>query len=442
MTLIAAPQVELLAVGTEVAWGETVNTNAAWLAQACRALGWVPAWHSVVMDDDQAIAEAVVHAQQRADWLIVTGGLGPTPDDRTVAALAGALNTPLVQEPAVLAHLEQYFRQLQRSMPASNHRQALIPQGSQALLNPAGTAPGVVWHLPAQTGRRLQGVVLLPGVPREVYALWPGVQKALGLQTEASAPVHQDWPMLWCFGLGESEIFARLEQTDKGMDLLQQVRIDSYVSDDGLIRLRMSPQVSGLDAPAVLDTVQALLKPHAYACAQGSTPVLLETQVGELLQHRQETLAVAESCTGGLVSHRLTNKAGSSAFTRLNVVTYSNAWKATLLHVPESILQAHGAVSRKTVEAMAQGVAQLAGTDWGLATSGIAGPGGGTSAKPVGLLCVGGYYAPTQQHWSQSLYLPAHLDRMAMKQRFANWALFSLWQALQDQVQQPFAHAL
>jgi nicotinamide-nucleotide amidase len=440
--------VALMAIGEEVLRGEVVNTNASWLAQQVQALGLPLVAHAVVADEAEAIAASLAYLTQQAKVIVVTGGLGPTHDDITLEALAQALGVAQVlHEPSVVA-MAAYFERLNLTMPAVNRKQALLPQGAEALPNALGTAPGVWWALP--TGCIL---VALPGVPSEMKGLWPQVAQrlttTLGLlptATQPTLPIQQEhW---WLMGLGESHMAELL-----GPLLHSQAPVVApYVHQGGWVRLRLS-HPAGTTAAAAQQANEAWAAqlppafwPHVVAKTEAVAPLpCWGTLVGEVLQAKGFRIGVAESCTGGLVSHWLTNVAGSSAWVALNLCTYANEAKTEALGVPLALLVAHGAVSAPVVQAMALGmVAHHNGLACnptfeakplvGLAISGVAGPGGGSDDKPVGTAYVALQLPATAQGpaacWVRRLQVNPTLGRVALKERFAGHALHGVLAAL------------
>ena len=365
------PGVELVSTGLELLTGRTVNTHAHTLARQLAPLGLRLLRDTTVPDDREVIRQAVAEALQRVDLVVVSGGLGPTSDDLTREAVADLAGVGLIMhEPSRQAIRDRYAR-VGRVLNDSVERHALVLEGAEVMMNPVGLAPG--------QDIRLQGqhVFLLPGPPHEFEAILAEhlVPRLAGL---APAP-PQEMRMFQICGIGESDLISRLGGNDfpgAGLEV-------AYCAGLGRVEVRLwgSPEKR-----AELDRVAGQLRAVAGPCVFAERSALMEEVVAEQLIGSGLTLATAESCTGGLVAHRLTNIAGSSAWFRGGVVAYANEAKVRDLGVSESILQTDGAVSAAVARAMAEGVWARFGTDLGLGITGIAGPGGGTAQKPVGLV--------------------------------------------------------
>jgi nicotinamide-nucleotide amidase len=438
----SAQKALILCVGTEVAWGETLNTNASWLAAQLLAIGIRPVLTVTVEDDPALIQSTLTGVAGRVDWVVCTGGLGPTDDDLTLQSLAQWLKTPMVPNVQVLAKIQSYFHSLNRPWVASNAKQAFVPVGAHAIDNPQGTAPGIVWDTTQHPlAQQVKGIVAMPGVPREMKGLWPELAHWLQGHGEGAptakpmallgAAVHPSpTETLWFLGLGESALAEVMHASLAPW--YPALEAATYVGQ-GRVRLRLSvadPQQQAVLAEAKSRLIEALAPYYLGDCDEMSLP---EQWVARQLITTHQTVAVAESCTGGLVSSRLTDVAGSSAYVLANVVTYSNEAKIQWLGVPPDTIAHHGAVSEPVAAAMAQGVCQRMNTDWGLALTGIAGPGGGRSAKPVGTVVIGvAHQDRPGQAWVQRVQFAPHLPRDEMKDRFASQGLHSLKVALQD----------
>jgi competence/damage-inducible protein CinA-like protein len=368
--------VEIITIGNEVLSGRTLDSNFAFLARALEKVGVQVGWHATVGDDGARIAEALTRAVSRADAVVTTGGLGPTPDDITRAAVAQSLGLPLVLDEQVLERIRERVRRLGRPLPPSVEMQALLPHGAVAWPNRLGTAPGIVLE------QRGKPVIMLPGVPQEME----------GLAREHLVPFLQarSGRVVETFTLRTAGVFETLLHEALG-DVPQawQGATLAYLPSWYGVDLRVT--VAGTDAGAVHDTAtqarEALLarvEPVVYATDERS----MEETVGELLAQLGWHMAVAESCTGGLVCKRLTDVAGSSRYVERGYVTYSNASKIELLGVRSIDLEHHGAVSAPVAEQMAEGARRRAGVEVGVGVTGVAGPGGGSEEKPVGLVFI------------------------------------------------------
>ncbi|MBC7188085.1 MAG: competence/damage-inducible protein A [Calditrichaeota bacterium] len=398
---------ELVTVGDELLAGRLANGNAQFLARALREVGVVTQWMTTVGDDREQMRDAFARALGRAQVVVITGGLGPTPDDLTRQVVAELLGVPLVIDEEALAAIRARFAARGLRMSPNNQRQAQIPQGATVLRNPLGTAPGFTF--------RWQGAIgfALPGVPAEMRAMveqevLPRVQVLAG------------W---WCVvervlrttGIPESALAERLSGVDEG----QAVRLAYQAGSIG-VDVRLTAEGPERDAcQRAVEHAAEMVRQKAGEFIYGTDDCRLEEAVGKLLSSAGKSIAVAESCTGGLVAHRLTNVSGSSAYFERGVVAYSNQAKVELLGVPEGLIARHGAVSPEVAVAMAEGIRRVARTDLGLSTTGIAGPTGGTPTKPVGLVYIG-FSDGTQSVCKRGLF---PFDRLANKERAATAAL-------------------
>ncbi len=366
----------VISIGDELVSGLTINTNAAWLSQQLASCGIRTLEHLTVGDDASAISMTIRAAMTRCDTLIISGGLGPTEDDLTRAALAAALNEPLVEDAAALGEIEVFFRRLQRPMSPSNRLQAQRPASARCLANTCGTAPGMA------LSRGNTAIFVLPGVPREMKAMFSqGVLPALAAgQTELVARTIQ----LNTAGVGESVLGERIADF---MRRGAKPRVGTAVHD-GIVSIRVYAEGRPAEVEATLERTALDIGQRLGALVYSRGEVPLEQTCIEALRLAKQTVATAESCTGGMVAARLTNIPGSSAWFKQGWVTYSNASKVQELGIDEAIIAAHGAVSDETARAMAQGARLKAGTDWAAAITGIAGPDGGTAEKPVGLVYI------------------------------------------------------
>jgi nicotinamide-nucleotide amidase len=431
---MATFRVSTLAVGDEVLRGEIINSNAAWLSEQLLALGAILKQHTIVGDTPTAIQVAVNELLEHSDILIITGGLGPTDDDLTIESLAKGRGTTLVEDSAALRNLTQRFATLNKPMPIKNIKQALLPLGSQALQNPIGTAPGMWWVLPQQGNV----IIALPGVPKEMKALWPQVEANIckWLHSKGIQPTPIATRDLWLYGIGESQLMEALEKPTVQRVSGTQPSVASYVSHDGRVRLCLSlphttppEEVQGL-FDAFMELLPERLKP--YVLDEPFTQ--LAPNVMHYLNQFNLQLAMAESCTGGGLSHAFIQHAGASAFISANVVSYSNSAKERILGVPEHMIEAHGAVSEQVAIAMAHGVRNLSdnpSTCIGLATTGIAGPEGGSTEKPVGNLWVG-VSLPDGSHLSKHIQVNSAWDRASIQERFINSACLFLLNLLRS----------
>lgn len=365
------PRVEIVVVGDELLSGRTVDTNSAWLGQRLAAAGMLPSRVVRVGDDELAIRIALDDASRRARVVFVLGGLGPTPDDRTTAVVAAFCGRRLVVDGRTLNSVRVRFRQMGRAMPAVAARQALVIAGARLIRNPVGMAPAMIVR------RDAASLVLLPGVPHELVALYEcGVRQWLSRMFGA---IVQHERVIRTFGVAESRICQRAKTL---MHRHAAVAPAFYPSTGGVDVVLRSANRREVDRCA--RGLERLLGRHVCS----TTGESLAERVGRLLTASGLTVATAESCTGGLVGDRLTDVPGSSAYFAGGVVCYSNSAKISLLGVRPDTLRVRGAVSAQTVREMASGVRRLLDADVGIAVTGVAGPTGGTELKSIGLVFV------------------------------------------------------
>jgi nicotinamide-nucleotide amidase len=367
---------EILCVGTELLLGNITNSNARWLGEQLASLGIPHLRQQVVGDNRERLIAAVREAAGRCRVLITTGGLGPTPDDLTTEAIAAAFGAGLEERPEVWAAIEARLAARGRPLLPSLRRQALLPADAELLPNPTGTAPGMIWT--PQPGFT---VLTFPGVPSEMRAMWKATA-APWLRSAGLAGGVFSSRLLRFWGLSESELAERVA------DLLQggNPTVAPYAGT-GEVKLRLTARAdSHPAAQALLQPLEAEIRSRLGVRCFGTGDDSLASVVLELLRQRDETVAVAESCTGGGIGAALAAVPGASDAFRGGVIAYANAVKQAVLGVSETSLAVHGAVSDPVALAMAAGVRRLTGASWGVAVTGIAGPAGGSAAKPVGLV--------------------------------------------------------
>ncbi|MCP9805270.1 competence/damage-inducible protein A [Cyanobium sp. T1B-Tous] len=373
---------EILCIGTELLLGNITNGNARWLAEQLAALGLPHHRQTVVGDNRERLMAAVREAAGRCLVLITTGGLGPTPDDLTTEALAAAFDTPLVEHPEIWAEIQARLHARGRVCSPSNRQQAFLPAGAQVLPNPTGTAPGMIWTPPAAAGIQPGFTVLtFPGVPSEMEAMWRATAapwlRAAGLAEGVFAS-----RMLRFWGVSESALAEQMADLLEG----ENPTLAPYAGA-GEVKLRLTARAgSDSEAQALLAPLEAEIRSRTGTACFGVDDDSLASVVLELLRRRGESLAVAESCTGGGLGAALAAVPGASDVFRGGVIAYANAVKQELLGVPAALLDSHGAVSDPVALAMAEGARRVTGASWAIAVTGIAGPGGGTAEKPVGLV--------------------------------------------------------
>ncbi len=369
-------RIEILNTGTELLLGNTLNTHGAWFGKQLFKLGLRIARQTTVPDGD-AIREALVEGVERADVLIVTGGLGPTSDDITREITASVLGLDLMCDEAALRSLEEFFALRGRPMAEGNRKQALAPVGADVLPNPNGTAPGV-YIPPRLNGRSNCAIFLLPGPPRELYPMFhaevvPRLRALSGIGT-----LHEVIELKFT-GVGESDFHEGIDGRLAAITGLEY----GYCARIGEVDLRL------IGSLAACEEGKALALAHFAKFLISHDGSSLEKTVVHLLREKELTLSTAESCTGGLIANRITNVPGSSEVFTHGFITYSNAAKSQLLGVPAEDLDLHGAVSETVARRMAEGAAEASGANIAVAVTGIAGPGGGSAEKPVGTAWIG-----------------------------------------------------
>jgi nicotinamide-nucleotide amidase len=370
----------VLTIGDELLRGEIIDTNKSFLSQRLLQLDLESARHVTVADDEEIIEATLRDAAARTRVVLISGGLGPTRDDLTTQVVARTFGRKLVRDQGVLDGIRQFFAAVGREMAENNAKQADFPEGAEILPNPLGTAPGFM----LEAGGAL--IFCMPGVPRELYRMMdqeilPRISKRLLAGGDKSVRAT----LVRTFGLGESSLdreLADLARDDPAVTLGFRTQFP-----DNLVRVLVRAEDEA-QAEARLGEVVAQVRERLGALIVDEGERRLEEVVGSLLIDHGRTVAVAESCTGGLITHLLTEMPGSSAYLLGGVVAYANEAKVRELGVDPELLEEHGAVSEPVALQMARGVRERAGADYGLATTGVAGPGGGTEEKPVGTVYV------------------------------------------------------
>ena len=402
---------EIICIGTELLLGDIVNGNAQYLAQQLASLGIPHHYQTVVGDNPLRIQRAVAIACERARFIIFTGGLGPTPDDLTIATLAEFFGTPLSERPEVVADLEAKFANRGRKLNSVSRRQAQLPDGANVLPNSVGTAPGVIWE-----PRKGLLVMTFPGVPREMKSMWQQTARPY-LQSNgwANGVIHSR--TLKFVGIGEETLATKVRSL---LDL-KNPTVAPYAGD-GEVKLRISARAESIEAADALisPVAQEILQLSGNHC-YGQDDSTLSSVVGQLLKAQSLTLSVAESCTGGGLGQLLTAIPSSSTYFWGGVISYDNRVKQGVLGVDKSVLDRCGAVSAEVAAMMAEGVRDRLGTDWGISITGIAGPGGGSTEKPVGLVYIG--LASDAGTLAQKHLFGTDLSRGQIRQRSALSAL-------------------
>lgn len=394
-------RVEVVVIGDEILDGTVTDTNSAWLGRRAAELGARIRWRQVVPDTIDAIVQAFRLAASRAELVLVSGGLGPTEDDLTAQAAAAFLGVPVELNGEALQQIEKWRQRSDRAMRKLDEKQARLPASARPLWNPVGTAPAFEFESSGAT------FVALPGVPRELREL---VERYVVPRLEAlvdHVPQSRTWKF---FGVTESELATRVDALDTD-DL--EIHYRAHFPEIHLTVVAADAEGIERFEPALMDVAG-----RQYF---GGKDAELAAVVNAGLRERGWTVATAESCTGGWLSHLITSVPGASDVFEQGVIAYADRVKTDVLGVPQALLEEHGAVSRPVVEAMAASVRALSGADIGIATSGIAGPGGGTPQKPVGTIHVAASHAGGVKH--RRLHFPFERERNRLLTAYVGLAL-------------------
>ncbi len=399
---------EIIAVGSELLTPDRTDTNSLWLTKKLNEIGIEVGAKSIIGDDEERLEKAMRAGLEESDLVITTGGLGPTEDDITRQIAARAVGRELVFDEAVLEEIKKRFAHWGREMPETNRRQAFVIEGGKVLDNPHGSAPGMYVAL------EQKGLVVLPGPPREMQPMFENFILPKLLEKAGKIKVRRK--VLKVSGMGESAVDELISPVYKEYGNVQTTILFNRSEIEVHLAARAA---SESEAGETLTRLTARLKEKLGLALYAENGESLEQVVGQMLKSAGKTLAVAESCTGGLVAERLTEIPGSSAYFIEGAVTYSNEAKIRTLNVPPEVLMEHGAVSAQTAEAMARGIRERAATDFGISVTGIAGPEGGSEEKPVGLVYLG--YADEKEVKTLRIMLPG--DRHLIRWRSSQAAL-------------------
>lgn len=370
---------EIVSIGTELLLGQIVDTNAAYIADRLAKLG-IDLYHrTTVGDNRQRIKKTLQASLDRADVVITTGGLGPTDDDLTRQVVAEVMDVELVKDEGLVERIEEFFERLSRSMTENNLSQAYLPAGAEPIINEQGTAPGIILEKGDKT------IISMPGVPAEMKKMMRTKVISYLKEKVGSKQLIKSKVLKVC-GYGESSLETKIKDV---LDRQTNPTI-ALLAGKAEVHLRVTAKAKEEEkADKLIQKAENELRERLADDIFGVNEETLEEVVGNKLRDEDLMLAVAESCTGGLIGHRLTNVPGSSDYFERGIVSYSNQAKQEVLEVQEQTLREVGAVSHKTAEEMAQGVKKLAKTDIGIGVTGIAGPGGGSEEKPVGTVYMG-----------------------------------------------------
>ena len=418
---------EIITIGDELLIGQVVDTNSAWMAERLNEVGIALHQITSVHDDRQHILTAIDEAFSRADIVFTTGGLGPTKDDITKNVLCEYFGTTLVEDKQVREHIYELYQDRPDALNRLTATQWLVPQAAEILPNRVGSAPIMVLEKEAK-GERLTAkgklLIAMPGVPHEMKIAMteqviPYIGRLCG-EVMRQEIIHRT---ILVHGIPESKLAILIEGWENALPVSMHL---AYLPKDGLIRLRLSSygEATVEQLQMQIDTLLPLIKDYVLAIED----IALEALVGRLLVQRGKTISAAESCTGGRLAAALNAQSGSSAYYMGSVVAYDNSVKTNLLGVSPEILSVDGAVSESTVRQMAEGVRSLIGTDYAIATSGIAGPTGGTADKPVGTVWIA--WATPSGTEAQCFHFGAAREREQITQRAVTAALVHLVELL------------
>jgi len=400
---------EIITIGDELLIGQTIDTNSAWMGSELSLAGFDVCWKTTVHDSRNDILKALSNASGRSDVVLITGGLGPTSDDITKPSLCEFFNTRLVINSKVLEMVENMMRKRNFTMNENNRRQAEVPESCTVLTNAAGTAPGMLF----EKDRTL--FISMPGVPAEMkYIMNEHVMPLLKARFTSQVIRHKN---IMTYGAPEAKLAEMLTEFEE--ELPSNIRL-AYLPSAGIIKLRLTG--TGNTREYVSEIIDAQVNKLYRIIPElifGEDEESLAMVIGKLLRDRKKTLCTAESCTGGNIAHWITGVPGSSDYFTGSVVAYDNRIKTRLLGTDEKVIESEGAVSEAVVRSMAEGVRRLLCTDYSVATSGIAGPAGGTAAKPVGTLWI----AVTSDSGTISEKHTFGNDRNVNITRFSNAAL-------------------
>jgi nicotinamide-nucleotide amidase len=379
--------IELINTGTELLLGRVLNTHQQWLCRQLSDAGYIVSRQVAIPDTAPEIEAAVREALSRADLIITTGGLGPTSDDITRDLIAKLLGKSLHEDAAAMANIQAFFDSRKRPMPDKVRVQALAPEGATVIQNAHGLAPGLAIQVnpnPFRPEGRSSWLIMLPGPPRELRPMWKdSITPLLSRIFPPASPFC--CRTLRSTGIGESVIQEKIHASlasfvERGLDV-------GYCARSGQVDIRLA--ANGTESASLVSEAEKIVRDQIGNHIFGAEGDELESIIVRLLTERKQTLALAESCTGGLISNRITNVPGASVALLAGLVTYGNQAKQQFLGVPASTLVEHGAVSKPTAKEMAEGARQRTNSDYALSVTGIAGPSGGTDQKPVGTVFIG-----------------------------------------------------
>lgn len=404
---------EIITIGDEILSGDIVDSNSAYLSEKLISHGVAVDYHCSVRDDAQAIRKALLAAAERSRVVLVTGGLGPTADDFTLEIAAKTFRRPLVTDEAYLKYLENLAKKWGRKLNENNKKQACVPKGARLYQNKVGTAPGV-----GLTYKQTR-FYFLPGVPKEMKQLFEDYVLPQILSEQSATRFFMS-RLYKCFGIAESDIDHRFKDLYQDRLMIDGVRVGFRAHfPETFIKLSAwgdDPELLG----QVITQTENKVKQRIGEFIYGGSDDSLEAVVGRLLQEKKRTVALAESCTGGMIANRITNIPGASLYFKNGVVSYSNEAKIAVLGVSKDVIAKEGAVSARCAIEMAQGVRRISKVDYGIAVTGIAGPSGGSPGKAVGTVHIAlatqngtkekGYHFPMNRDWFKLMVSSLALD--------------------------------
>ena len=408
----------IINIGDELLIGQVVNTNASYMAEELNKLNVKVTGIAVIADDKQAIIKQLTASMAEAELILITGGLGPTKDDITKTTLCEFFHSELIVHEPTLENVRAYFTRRGLEFTAVNHDQELVPKCCKVMLNKVGTAPCMVF----ETEKNI--IISMPGVPFEMKWLMsneilPYIERKLGNE----AIVHKT---VLTFGIGESFLADKISAWEDSLP--DYIRL-AYLPEAGKVRLRLSAYGDDHkklenEVALLIEKLQKIIGDNIYGYDNDTISLV----IGRLLTKAGATISTAESCTGGLVGHKIVESAGASAYYTGGIISYSNDIKESQLGVSHNILEEYGAVSENTAREMAEGCLKKMGTDYSIATTGISGPGGGSKEKPVGLV----YIAISSKEKTICNKYVFTTTREQHQERVANQALFDFWNFIKN----------
>ncbi len=370
---------EIITIGDELLIGQIINTNASYIGQKLSEIGINVARIVSVGDTESDILAELKHAFENFDLVILTGGLGPTHDDVTKNAICKFFDTELILNEDALNQVKEFLAKRGVALNEANRSQALVPKKAKVINNRWGTAPGFLFD---ESGKI---VIVMPGVPKEMQGMMENFVISYLAEKSTGNVIKQR--ILKTTGIPESYLYEKLKDTVKEVEKFCKI---AFLPSPTGVKIRITVRAENKEkADDIIKEVEGKFREKVDRYIYGVDDEELEKVVGKLLTERGLKIAIAESCTGGLICDRITNISGSSRYFERGIVAYSNEAKVQILGVPEELIKNHGAVSKEVAEAMAEGVRKISGADIGISTTGIAGPTGGTPQKPVGLVWIG-----------------------------------------------------